>query len=62
MQGKFMIDIWRDWKIKERLFEILGKPKQFLRDNEKLILEKNGVRVVLYNDGEVLSIYEEEIS
>lgn len=46
--------------MKERLFEILEKPKQFLRDNEKLILEKDGVRVVLYNDGEALSIYEEK--
>lgn len=38
--------------MKERLFEILGKPKQFLRDNGKLILEKDGIRVVLNNDGE----------
>ena len=57
-----MINIWRGWKMKERLFEMLEKPKQFLRDNEKLILEKDGIRVVLNNDGEELSIYEEEIS
>lgn len=55
------MSIWRDWKMKERLFEMLEKPKQFLRDNEKLILEKDGVSVVLYNDGEKLSVYEEKI-
>lgn len=47
--------------MKERLFEMLEKPKQFLRDNEKLILEKDGVSVGLYNDGEKLSVYEEKI-
>lgn len=45
----------------ERLFQILEKPDEFLRSGEKLILEKDGIRVVLDNDGEELSIYEEEI-
>ena len=47
--------------MKQRLFQILEKPDEFLRSGEKLILEKGGTRVVLDNNGEELSIYEEEI-
>lgn len=44
--------------MKKRLFEILEEPKQFLRDGEKLIFERDEVRVILFNDGETLSAHE----
>lgn len=47
--------------MKKRLYEILKNSDQFLQDGEKLILEKEGIQTMLFNDGEELSIYEEKI-
>ena len=48
-----------EFTLKERLYELLRNPKEFLQDGEKLILEKDGMRIVLFNDGEQLSLCEE---
>jgi hypothetical protein len=45
--------------MKERLFDILRKPQEFLRDMEKLTLEKDKNSVVLINNGIELSIHQE---
>lgn len=51
-----------DFSLKERLYELLRKPKEFLQDGEKVTLEKDGMRITLSNDGEELSIHEENIN
>jgi len=45
--------------LRERLFELLRKHKAFLQDGERLIFEKNGMKIVLFNNGEELLLYEE---
>lgn len=47
--------------ITQRLFEILENPYEYLRSGEKLIFEKDDMRVVLYNDGKELSMHKEEV-